>query len=263
MGKSSWRSRARSAGDDCPVKWEVLMTTSDRHEHLARWHASLINEHRAWLARFNEPERVRVWDDRLACEAEAALSEALVRRLLHENVYMVTPEEDLAEGGPDFRCLQMTRHFCVETVCLTIDAVTEATGLSHLSRGESGCTSLTERLLDTCRQHAEACARRTDAPCLLAVGTLHRAAGEMFFHDKTTVEGLLTPDAATAGVFRGSAKACVSGLLLCGFGLEPVTVHGVLNPDADCPFERRLLPEIPFCRLVQAESGTVSQVAWL
>ncbi|HUW56458.1 MAG TPA: hypothetical protein VMZ92_07465 [Planctomycetota bacterium] len=239
------------------------MAKSGKHGHLVRWHASLINEHRAWLARFNEPERVKVWDDLLARVPEAALSEALVRRLLHENVYMVMPQENLAEGGPDFRCLQMTRHFCVDTVCLPIDVVTEATGLMHLSRGESGVAPLTDRLLEECRQHAEACRGVDDAPCLLAVATLHRAASEMFLHDRTTVEGLLTASTTGEEVFGGPAKECVSGLLLCGFGLEPATVHGVLNPDAARPFERRLLPEIPFCRLVEQGRGERVSLEWL
>ncbi len=239
------------------------MAKSDRHEHLVRWHASLINEHRAWLARFNKPERVKLWDGLLDREPEEALCEALVRQLLNEHVYIVSPEEDLSAGGPDFRCLQMNQHFYVATVCLTMDAVTEATGLPHLSRQESGYRSLTQCLFDACNRKAQTCAKRDDASCLLAVATLQRAASEIFFHDKTAVESLLTSDPDLPHAFTESARECISGVLLCGFGLAPPTVHGVLNPDAAHPFDRRLLPGIRFCRVVFGEGEEHLRVAWL
>lgn len=239
------------------------MAKSPEHEHLVRWHASLINEHRAWLARFNEPERVKLWDELLESATEDALCEALVRRLLNDHVYIVSAEEDLSAGGPDFRCLQMNRHFYVETTCLTIDAVTEATGLIHLSRQESGYRPLTPCLFDACNGKALACAGRDDAPCLLAVATLHRAASEIFFHDRAAVEALLTSGPQVAHELSEVARESVAAMLLCGFGIEPATVHGVLNPDAAQPFDRRLLPEIPFCQVQQTESGEAPGVDWV
>lgn len=46
-----------------------------------------------------------------------------------------------------------------------------------------------------------------------------------------------------------AARKSISGLLLCPFGVDSPAVWGVLHDEAVRPFERQLLPGIPFCRL--------------
>lgn len=46
-----------------------------------------------------------------------------------------------------------------------------------------------------------------------------------------------------------NVRRSISGILLCGFGLLPPPIFGVLHPEADRPFKPELLPQIPFGRL--------------
>jgi hypothetical protein len=45
------------------------------------------------------------------------------------------------------------------------------------------------------------------------------------------------------------ARNCISAVLACGFGCKPPKVLGVIHPSSARPFDRRLLPDIPFCCL--------------
>jgi len=43
-----------------------------------------------------------------------------------------------------------------------------------------------------------------------------------------------------------NARTSISGILLCGFGLLPASIVGILHPEADRPFKPEILPRIPF-----------------
>ncbi|HUX02024.1 MAG: hypothetical protein WBD63_04305 [Phycisphaerae bacterium] len=238
-----------------------------------------IENHRNWLASFGN-NRLMEWERRFAADPEAAVVEACTREFLQEHVAEVKPAEDPTSGGPDFCCVQASHHFYVETTCMKEDAVTQATGLSPLPKGAFDFGPLTQKVLDECRNKARQCSG-LDAPCLLAIGILHPAASTICFN-RDFVPEVLTGDTMITMRFdakRGQAvgkpyqttdlhnaaflrpltrsdddldhlaRRSISGLLLCGFGCNPYNVNGVLHPKSVRPFDRALLPDVPFCTL--------------
>jgi len=239
-----------------------------------------IENHRKWLASFGN-NRLTNWKQLLAADPEAAVVEACTREFLQEHVAEVKPAEDPTSGGPDFCCAQAGRHFYVEATCMKEAAVTQATGLPPLPEGAFDFGTLTPKVLDECRNKAPQCSR-LDAPCLLAIGTVHPAASVICFN-RDFVPEVLTGDTMITMRFdakRGQAvgkpyqttdlhnasflrpltrsddgldhlvvRRSISGLLLCGFGCNPYNVNGVLHPKSVRPFDRALLPDVPFCTL--------------
>ncbi len=236
------------------------------------------------------------WQECLAGpQVETAVCEASLRRFLAQHVDRVEPEEDRSSGGPDFRCAVGSRHFYVECTCLTIAAVTRATKLSHHPEPNkfSSYGTLTSLIHGECQGKAPQASLRKDAPCLLAVGTLHRSASQACF-DRPECEKVLTSqpmmtgeiDHETGGpagpvrdetdlmhsaFYRLGAdssqavdptRRSVSGLLLCPFGIRTVEVRGVLHSDSVRPFDRMLLPNIQFCRLKDGYQGGKIGVEW-
>jgi hypothetical protein len=59
------------------------------------------------------------------------------------------------------------------------------------------------------------------------------------------------------------ARKSISGLLLCGFGSVPPVVLGVLHPVPARPFDRSLLPEVDFCKLVEGYDKGEFRVRWI
>jgi hypothetical protein len=164
--------------------------------------------------------------------------------------------------------------FYVEVANISITKATEHTSLPHPEQFgvARNYVKLTKAVF------AKAIAKTTqceqDLPTLLAVGTFHTAASR-FAMDRFCANSLLTGQpmitwdvdmrtgASVGDTYQSTnlkyasfikpsdcsiinARTSISGILLCGFGVIPASVIGVLDPEADRPFKPELLPRIPF-----------------
>jgi hypothetical protein len=239
-----------------------------------------IDEHRTWLKTFGE-QRLQKWERLLRVNAEAAICEASTRMVLSEHGVVVEPYEDPSTGGPDFVCKKGGKIFFAEVTCIEREKVTSRTHLTDKPRGETYYALLTDVFLaELCRKVTQCC--NLEAACLVVIGTLHRQGGAKCF-GKSAVEDLLTGTTRITMKFdpeqgrsvgdayqttklidsafirfqknsRGQvefARNPISAVLLCGFGLIPPNGVGCLHPNPNYLFDRMLLPNIEFCRLVE------------
>lgn len=254
--------------------------------------ANLAEQHARWLAGF-DPRHRHKWESLLGNDPEAARCEAHVRLMLADNGNHVVPNEDLAGGDktPDFLCQQAGQSFYVEVTCLSIDKVTEVTGFPDVRDcGEMICYApLNSAIFNACRQKTPQCAG-LDHPCLVAVGTFHFEASKscvrkLLLKDLLTGSLLITCDidgtgAAVGDVYQSTrlesaafirpdedgevehARRPVSGIVVCGFGCHPPNIFGVLHPSPARQFDRRLLPNIKFCRLTEGYDSGMMSTDW-
>ena len=233
----------------------------------------ILADHRKWLAGFGK--HAAQWERRLRIQPEAAIVEEARAEHLAGYVKSVEPAEDSASGGPDFRCRRGGRIFYVESTCLTIDAVTNATKLSPSATGQAAnYGTLTDLVKRECTNKTAQLSSRKDAPGLLAIGTLHFQASAQCIAERH-VEAILTStpfiacdfdpaageavdDPYQAVNLRNSAfvkppladsidafehaRQSISGVLICGFGCIPprILAHYILT---------RLVHSIPICFL--------------
>lgn len=277
-----------------PELQESQMSDNPTPKQFREHYESLIQRHRAWLKQSPEGWRLKRWNQLLKDQPEPALCEAFLREFLSDHVDELHSAEDRSNGGPDFLCTRGKRRFYVESTCLTVDSVFKKTGLTYHARTACAYNLLTPLFFGACVEKAGQCSKRSDAPCLLAISTLHHAASALCFGD-VEVEWILIsePDIrCTINTRTGqpvgepyeatdmrlsaflrpgreglgpieSARRSISGLLLCGFGIRPPAVRGVLNTQAVRRLDRCLLPEIPFCRLVEEDDDETLRVEWL
>ena len=242
----------------------------------------LVCAHREWLGGF-EPQHLKAWTDNLAADPEAALCEASVRDVMQGFGFTVEPVADLIGQGtkgalqrPDFRCSKETDAFYVEVANVSIAKATELTNLPHPEQpGTRNYAKLTKAVFAKATGKATQCDQ--DLPTLLAVGTFHTTASHLAL-DRLCANSLLTGEAmitwnvdTRTGLSVGdtyqstnlkyasfikpgdcsiiNARTSISGILLCGFGLFPASIIGVLHPEADRPFKPELLPRIEFGRV--------------
>lgn len=236
----------------------------------------LEEEHRHWLSTFDR-QYLRNWEKVRNGNYEAALCEAAGRRMLQSHDVTVEPNEDLSgfERRADFRCSRNKRSFLVELTCIPIAKAVEETGLPHpFQPGFRAYRHLNDAIFMKCWDKNSSQCSGTDLPTLLAVGTFHfdasvlcmsRKFANMLLTGETSLswnvnmrtgEGVgdifQTTELHSASFLKPGmrsirkARASLSGLLLCGFGCIPPKVIGVLHPLADRPFDRQLLPDIPF-----------------
>jgi hypothetical protein len=265
----------------------------DMPSDLTVMYTDVIAEHRVWLKQFGE-QRSKEWGDLLENNSEAAVCEAMTRRLLSDQNIDVRPYEDLSQGGPDFLCAKGGKTFYVEVTCITMDVATKKTTLppSYSKKGNTQFYRLlTKHILgELCRKTPQ-CAG-LDLPCIVAVTTLHTQAGVLCFK-KSACEDILTgtpqitmdinvqkgraegdPYQTTAlsdsAFLRFSKRADgiveyarnpISAILLCAFGqcaygANPPRVKGALHPNPINPLDRTLLPAIEFCRLISGFEET-------
>jgi hypothetical protein len=263
---------------------------------LAATYQKEIRNHRAWLSRAGAG-RLRRWENLLKANEESALCEACVRELLQRHVHFIEPAEDLATGGPDFRCVCKSDVFYVESTCLEIEPVSRHTGLSATLVAGGGPREYRDltRLIRATAANKAGRLSDLDASCLLAIGTFHFEASGLcgeephVQHALTSTTGLsmdfdpasgttvgemveTTTLAASAVLREGTAtriepvRQSISGLLLCGFGCEQGNegwpIRGVIHPDAARPFQRDSLPGIRFCELEPGYEQGVLRVRW-
>lgn len=257
------------------------------------FHKPELASHRRWLGQQGD-ERLRRWESLLAVDEEAAIVEAGTQHFLGSLVDRMEPAEDLAQGGPDFRCFRAGHRFYVECTCIRESVVTDKTGLTPWPPEDAQVYGhLTQQVLNECKNKAKQCSG-LDGPCLLAIGTLHCQAGDLCW-DKVSVEDILTgspcitrhidtrtgasigdtyesTDLADAAFCRKSnnpdcslelARKSISGLLLFGFGSSPPIVIGVLHPNPVRPFDRSLLPGVEFCALEGGYDKGKLSVCWV
>lgn len=234
-------------------------------------------EHRQWLSAFDR-RHLQKWGDLRNDDYEAALCEAVFRRLFQASGITVEPNEDLAgvapegsEARPDFRCSHPEGAFFVEVTCISIATAVEQTGIPHpwtpgaYAYGPLN-SAIFRKALRKYRQYSN-----TDRPTLLAVGTFHQAAS--LFMSKKFANMLLTGETSISwnvntetgegigDAFQSTelrlapffkpesleeARTGLSGLLLCGVGYVTPKVLGILHPLATRPFDKRLLPDVHF-----------------
>jgi hypothetical protein len=137
---------------------------------------------------------------------------------------------------------------------------------------------------------------KLNAPCMIAIGTLHFQAGALCF-DKKSAEEILTGksgigiqiskrtggavgepynstslDAAPFLKVRKiicdepliqPVRQTVSAVLLCPFGTHPVKCLGILHPKPYYEFDRGLLLGIEFCRLKAGWEGGIFTTEWI
>lgn len=255
---------------------------------------NLLQEHRRWLAQF-DPQHGVNWEKSFRNDPEAAMCEAAFRRLLENEGCEVEPNEDVTgrTRAPDFACKRDGTKFYVEVTCISISKAAEHMRMPE--RIEEITTSvspgvLTDAVFDAVRAKASQCADQ-DGPVLLGVGTFHQSAsffgmgdsevsdlltGHTYYSVPFTRRGAagipqprmvtelrsaacLRPDGAKVG----TARCSISGILLGGFGLHVAQVRGVLHPEAARPFDRRLLPSVRFCRLVEGYRDGKFATEWL
>lgn len=239
--------------------------------------AALEREHRQWLACF-PLQHADNWEKLLGNDYEAAMMEASVRRFLQQQGTAVKPNEDLQgrRKQPDFRCINFNAEFFVEVACISVAKAVEETHLPYpLQGGPRFYRPLNNAIWKACKGKTTQCSDGT-GPTLVAIGTFHDTVSDLCFSE-AKVEMLLTGE--TMNTFNlyehtqqslddiylstelfsatflrpdrieavNSARSSISGLVLCGFGVEPPNVRGILHPFAARPFDPRLLPSIRFC----------------
>lgn len=265
-------------------------------DNLSESYLDVISDHRRWLKVFGE-QRLQRWEALLGHNSEAAICEAYVRMLLAEYVETVEPNENLVDGGPDFFCNQNnSNHFYVEVTSMSISTVTRITGLDHPLPRDSGSQYfglLTRKILGEICNKASQCSDM-NAPCVLAIGTLHTHAGHICM-DKRAAEQLLTGtsfitapfDSETGEITRDlynatdlrdssfvranrsspstiqDARRTVSALLLCSLGTKPPRMIGVLHPNPIHTFNRALLQRVQFARLADDYQDGKFKVEWI
>lgn len=239
--------------------------------------AKLESEHCRWLLAF-APQHLQKWENLRNEDYEAALCEAAVRRLLQAHGITVEPNEDLVgkapagtEARPDFRCSRPEGAFFVEATCISIVTVVKQTGLPHpLQPVAQSYGNLNHAIFGKSFKKYRQCSE-TNLPTLLAVGTFHQSSAllmsrkfaDMLLTGKPSLSWTVDTETGpgigevfqTTGLRSapflkpgslGGARTSLSGLLLCGFGYSSPYVLGILHPCAARPFDRRLLPGIPF-----------------
>jgi len=252
-----------------------------------------ISNHRSWLNLFDKRRGGR-WKQLLKSDPEAAICEASMRQLLSEHGITVEPYESLGAGGPDFICKREGKSFFTEVTCVKMEKVTSRTNLADKPTGGGFYGSLTDVFLSELCNKVTQCSD-SNAPCVVAISTLHFQGGALCF-GKRAAEDLLTgttkitwkynaqrgqaigdpyestslQDSAFIRFVKGAsgkiefARNPVSAVILCAFRPDPAKVVGALHPNPNHQFERSLLLNIEFGRIVQGSWDTgCLKVEWI
>jgi len=262
-------------------------------ENLIKDYSTFLDKQYNWLKPFGKL-RIKKWEDFLKSNPEGAICEAMTCEFLEKNRINVVPYENLSTGGPDFLCTRGNNQFYVEVTCVTKDKVTSQTKLNDKPQGPCYYHLLTDVFLNEISNKTSQCSSLNNS-CLVAIGTLHHQGGAKCF-GKRAVEDLLTGttrltmkydaekgqgvgsiyestnlrDSAFIRFMKGAtggiefARNPISSVLLCTFGFDPAKVVGAFHPNPNHKFDRTLLPNIDFCRIVQGslETGCL-KVEWI
>lgn len=263
---------------------------------LLQYYSDVIDSHREWLSNYVD-QRANRWEALLSSDPEAAICEAYVRKIMSSHVESIELYEDPSSGGPDFLCKKnSTDCFYLETTCISISAATKITSLEHpLSHYQKaqGFRLLTKRLFSEMCNKTPQCSG-LDAPCLLAIGTLHTQAGWLCMDDHAAEELLTgttfitaTIDSINGKMIRSpynatdlrdssfirpnktskasiqDARRTISAVLLCSLGTMPTRIIGLIHPNPKIVFQRVLLPKIKFAKLNDNYHTGQFKVEWI
>jgi hypothetical protein len=262
-------------------------------ENLIELYSREIEQYRGWL-KLSSKKHLKRWECLLVSNPQAAICESLTQQMLSDQDIIVNLNEDISVGGPDFLCSKNNKNFYVEATCISKDAATRESGLSDKPQHKaSNYALLTGKIFGEICNKTPQCSG-LKYPCLIAIGTLHFQAGCLCFN-KHSAEDLLTgtpfitvpidmrtgqairePYEATSlqsAVFVRPIKTSpqsmefarnpISSVLLCPFATRPTKVVGVLHPNPNYIFDRTLLPEIEFGRLVEGYKANRFEVEWI
>lgn len=258
----------------------------------------LIGSHREWLMGFDKVH-LDAWDDLFKNDnSEAALCEAGTRQLLQELGVSVEPYP--LEGNdrkPDFKCQKDSKLFYVDATCVMKDTATRGSHLDDVVHNPkaSSYSLLTDAYFKKAGKK-ESQFENLNAPCMIAIGTLHFHAGALCF-DKLSAEEILTGKCGfskkvstltgeavgqtynstslkSAPFLKARKIICdepriqpvwqtISAVLLCPFGTHPVKCLGILHPGPYYEFDRDLLPCIKFCRLKAGWERGILTPEWI
>lgn len=259
--------------------------------------AGIINPYRDWLSGCTDGAvRLKKWEQRLRANPDSAICEATTWDWLRRRGFEIEPAEDVSHGGPDYRCRREQHYFYVEVTCLSRDSVTSQSLISDqqspISKDPEGWGYLTGAVFHKCQ---EKCNQLTelDAPCLLAVCTMHGFAATACF-DELGAEMMLRGDDLKLSWFgdpstarmgpvalktelKGAPFLCsdeqtrfidlkrtwISGILLSSSSMPDRRVLGVLHPQPLQPFDPGWLPDVPFCRLTDGWQSGQLTVEWV
>ena len=158
---------------------------------------------------------------------------------------------------------------------------------------DSAYKDMTEKFRSEICNKISQCSK-VEAPRIVVIATLHSKASDCCIDELAAEQMLTSPTTITHGMnnthepvgdtyettglehsafirfVKGSsgkiefARNSISGVLVCGFGSIPPNVVGCLHPNPNYPFDRTLLPNIKFCRIVQGSWDTrYLKVEWI
>jgi len=271
------------------------MRMQNEQKNLIKIYTNLLDEHRVWLKGFDKRYSTK-WENLLNKNCcEAAICEAATRKLLSEQEVSVKPNENLATGGPDFLCTKDGKNFYVEVTCITKDAMTKATRLPSEPEGSVFCcsSSPTKRILQEIGRKAERCAN-LNSPCIVVVCTLHQWGGGIITNDieiqklltgELLIGGTLNPNSGRFENFKWisrlwgalfnrfaetekekvvEARKTISAVLIFAISAKNYgSAKGLLHPNPNRSFDRKLLPKIEFCKLADGYQTGSSRVKWV
>lgn len=249
-------------------------------------------EHRQWLSA-SDAQYLRNFEKIFNADYEAAMTEAAVRRLLQGYGVSIDPNEDLtgASRQPDFFCSDQSHNFYVEVTCISIEKAVKKTGMPDIPTGKAQHYSmLNDSFWSSCKGKAAQCGN-LDHPVLVAIGTFHHSASclcvekhhvEMLLTGETKIawnmdmttgqqvgETYLQTDLYSAVFLKpeketeiGFARSSISGLLLCGLGVEPPKTLGILHPNPVRRFEQTTLADVSFCEVAINQKTDVLTTSW-
>jgi len=269
--------------------------TADPEKYLRiKFFYQLIGGHREWLMSFNKVY-LDAWDKLFTKDnSEAALCEAGTRQLLQELSVSVEPYPlGCSDRNPDFKCQKDGKLFYVDATCVMKDTATRRTKLDDVPNNQKGTfySLLTEAYFKKAGKKVSQF-ENLNAPCMVAIGTLHFLAGVLCFDEKSAEEILTGKSGISSQINTRTGKAIgkpyqstsleaalflkarkiicdepliqpvwqtISAVLLCPFGTDSVKCLGVLHPKPYYEFDRGLLPDIEFCRLKSGwEEGDIA-----
>jgi len=242
----------------------------------------LGREYADWLSD-GYPAYEDKWRKLSEADREAALFEAAVWKTLRDHDVHVEPWDLQTDRPlPDFRCNK--GQFYVEATCIKIETATRVTGVSHKQPSGGHYAPLNPAIYRAAQKKAPQCAK-LDAPALVAVGTFHWPVSAICLRPSllaalvTGMPKIAWPidkggkphgeyqftDFENAPFLRPfqeavSARECISGMLICGFGCSPPRIAGIRHCYAVRPFDPHLLKAIPFCELHDADEFEVRPV---
>lgn len=276
-----------------------FLMTANPEEYLGiKFFDQLIGGHREWLMGFDKVH-LDAWDNLFKNDnSEAALCEAGTRQLLQELGVSVEPYP--LEGNdrkPDFKCQKDSKLFYVDATCVMKDTATRGSHLDDVVHNPKASyySLLTDGYFKKAGKKISQF-ENLNAPCMIAIGTLHFQAGALCF-DKQSAEEILTgkcgismkvstrtgeavgqsynSTSLESALFLKARKIIcdepriqpvwqtISAVLLCPFGTHPVKCLGTLHPKPYYEFDRDLLPCIKFCRLKAGWERGILTPEWI